>query len=203
MSQVSNFRFTEEELTLAQDRTFIQIKLEVIRKVSELFGELERVLKNDIAGSGIKFSEGINVSAGKIFRGENYQSFPYVLLDYPRQFNTRSVLAFRTMFWWGNEFSFSLHLQGEEWERYRSSVMQNLNSIPDEGIYCCINESPWQYHFRADNYVPLRELKKNNELMRLEGKQFIKISKKLPIDRHEEVIDFGRATLKQFLSLLK
>ncbi|HQW24051.1 MAG TPA: hypothetical protein PLI47_12175, partial [Bacteroidia bacterium] len=60
----------------------------------ELFGQLEVELKKVVSASGLQV-DNLNVSSGKIFRGENYRGFPYVLLDCPRLFNRESVFAFR------------------------------------------------------------------------------------------------------------
>ena len=51
-------------------------------------------------------------STPKIAKGENYLQLPYVLLDYPRCFDKENIFAIRTMFWWGNFFSITLHLSG-------------------------------------------------------------------------------------------
>lgn len=202
MTQVNNFNLTGEELKLAKDQSFILTKLEVIRKVSELFGQLERELKSNIAEFELE-KTGANVSAGKIFRGENYQQFPYVLLDYPRIFNTQTVFAFRSMFWWGNEFSFTLHLQGEAWQLYKENVLRNLKESADEEIYCCINDTPWKYHFNPDNYELLSALKSGSKIDQLAEKPFLKVSKRLSIDQFSDVLSFGKKTMNEFFLLLK
>lgn len=201
MSQVNNFNFTDEELAVATDKHFILVKHDVMRKVSALFGELEREMKKDIAPLD-PGNTGANFSAGKIFRGENYERFPYVLLDYPRIFNTRTVFAFRTMFWWGNEFSFTLHLQGEAMDRFRERLKENLPNTSMPGTYICVHESPWQYHFNPDNYVLLEDVLKEQKLDALLSRSFVKLSRKLSIDQFSNVIAEGKMTLNGFLKLI-
>ncbi|MBK8586251.1 MAG: hypothetical protein IPN88_12835 [Bacteroidetes bacterium] len=70
-------------------------------------------------------------------------------------FNRESVFAFRSMFWWGNEFTFTIHIQGEAWEKFKSSLISNFEKLENRGILFCINESPWQYHLGEDNYLLL------------------------------------------------
>ena len=102
-----------------------------------------------------------NIESPKIFKGENYRQLPYIVLDYPRHFSTDRVFAFRSMFWWGKEFSFTLHLQGKAWEYYRNRVAERMGMLTGNDFYCCVNNSPWQYYFENDNYVVLDELLKS------------------------------------------
>lgn len=201
MSQVNKFHWTEEERQLAGSKAFILTKHSIVRKVSDLFGELERELKAIIADYELE-ATGANVSAGKIFRGENYRLFPYVLLDYPRIFNTSTIFAFRSMFWWGNEFSFTLHLQGEALERLRVKLEENIDRLSGQSVYFCIADGPWQYHFEQDNYRRLDEMDLKEVKEWIRTKPFVKFSRSLPLDQMDDVLLTGKNTMKLFLEML-
>ena len=201
--QDSILKFSNEELAVLSDRNFFQLKHSSTAKLVEIFGRLEIELKKIFLASGIQVKD-LNTSSGKIFRGENYRGFPYVLLDCPRLFTRESVFAFRTMFWWGNEFTFTLHIQGEALEKIKPAMFRNLEKLKGQGILFCINKSPWQYHLGDDNYISLDEddnLSVAKEIVK--QKEFVKISRKLSVEQYERVLKTGEETLKLFLSALK
>ena len=126
--------------------------------------------------------------------------YPYIVLDCPRLFSARSICAFRTMFWWGHEFSITFHLQGHALEKYRTKISQKIETLKGRDFYLCINDTPWQYHFEKDNYIPVDELKNIAETIL--SKPFIKLSRKLPIGEHKKVFSFFLETFKQYFELL-
>lgn len=200
MLQVNKIHWTEEELKVAGNTTFILTKHAVIRKVSDQFGVLERELKAIIGNYDLSHTKA-NVSAGKIFRGENYRLFPYVLLDFPRTFNTSTVFAFRSMFWWGHEFSFTLHLQGEALELFREKILLNIEKLKNNGVWICVSETPWQYHFERTNYCPLEEFDTQALERVIRDKNFLKLSRKLPVEEFDSIPEKGVETMKLFFQL--
>jgi hypothetical protein len=196
-------KFSNEEMKVLVDKNFFELKHSSTAKLVELFGQLEVELKKVFSASELEV-DNLNASSGKIFRGENYRGFPYVLLDCPRLFNRESVFAFRTMFWWGNEFTFTIHIQGDALKKFRTSIISNFENLENRDILFCINESPWQYHLGEDNYIKL-DSKQNITLVndQLQSKNFVKLSRKLAINEYKNVIEVGKETLEFYLSLLK
>jgi hypothetical protein len=197
--QVTNLKFSEEELSALNQQQFFIIKNSATKKIMHLFGEMEAELKKYDQHIS-KSVEGLNISSGKIFRGENYKLFPYVVLDYPRLFSTRSIFAYRTMFWWGHEFSFTMHLQGEALDAFRQVISKNLNLLNGKGIYYCVNSTPWQYYFEPDNYVPIEEYK--DAEIEIGERNFIKLSRKLSIASCADAMDTCLESYQLFLKLL-
>jgi len=200
MVQVNNFNFSQEEAAAISERDFFIVKSSATKKVIDLFGAIEKEMKEWMAGQDFGLKD-LNISSGKIFRGENYKLYPYILLDYPRLFSKQSVFSFRTMFWWGHEFSFTLHLEGEALDHFRDSLVTQIEKLKGKGVYFCVNDTPWQYNFTTENYLFLDELSEVNDLMR--DKPFIKISRKMTVDSHEKVYNYCMDTFKLFLSVLK
>src|SRR5688572_33083820 len=62
----------------------------------------------------------------KISRGENYKGLPWLVLDNPRHFQHNNIFAVRTMFWWGNFFSITLHLSGDNKKIGRASCRERV-----------------------------------------------------------------------------
>lgn len=166
----------------------------------ELFGEMEREMKAKQEQFKLEVN-GLNVSSGKIFRGENYKLFPYILLDYPRLFSADSVFAFRSMFWWGHEFSFTMHLQGHALDKFRKSILENIQNLTNREVYYCVNETPWQYYFNHDNYILIEDC--IDLLENIRTKPFIKLSRKLPVNKFENVFVYCLDTYNLFFNMLK
>jgi hypothetical protein len=202
--QVTKIAFSEEEMKAMLSADFFHIKHEAIRKIFELFGELEQRLRTEPSLKELQL-ENVETRSGKIFKGENYRKLPYVLLDYPRLFTADNVFSFRSMFWWGNEFSFTLHLQGQELEKFRFRIKKNIERVLGQGFYFCINKSPWEYVFTQDNYILLDELYENPEGFNplISSKEFIKLSRRIPLKEYDNVINYGVETFKLALNLLK
>jgi len=201
MAQVTKITFSETERDAISQPDFFFIKHAAMQKVMELLSETERALR-EIVLVHPHLSEHTNIESPKIFRGENYKLLPYMVLDYPRKFTTETVFAFRSMFWWGKEFSFTLHLQGEAWLNYKKVISEKISLLSGKNFYACINASPWQYHFEADNYLLLDDLLNGNKTEELFGKDFIKLSRKIPIAEFENVPSHAADTLELQLQLL-
>jgi hypothetical protein len=202
--QVTKMDFSDEEMDTMLNADFFRIKHVVIQKVYELFGELESILKAEPLLKQIQF-ENLETVSGKIFKGENYRKLPYVLLDYPKLFSADNIFSFRSMFWWGNEFSFTLHLQGQALEKHRAQLEKNLESIQGREFYFCVNNSPWQYSFSDDNYVLLDKLYENKKEVNsiIASKEFIKLSRRIPLKEYDKAIHYGAETFRLAIGLLK
>jgi len=199
--QVTKLEFTPEELEVLNNGQFFAVKLSATRKIMSIFGQLEKELKDELKVRDFRQNEGINIDSGKIFRGENYLNLPYILLDFPRLFNTKSVFAYRNMFWWAHGFSFTLHLQGDAWERRRNSIQKRIHKLKGQDFLICVNESPWQYHFDATNYIDLDIFLEQGRVETLSTKGFIKLCTRFETARHEKVIAASKSTFRKLINL--
>jgi hypothetical protein len=117
----------------------------------------------------------------KISRGESYRSLPYLVLDYPRYFRPHDVMAIRTMFWWGNFFSVTLHLKGNYREHFSERILQRRQLIAEKGFHACIAPEEWEHHFGEDNYLPVDMIEDDEWLELYRVRLFTKLSKQIPI----------------------
>lgn len=182
--------FSKTELTTLHNTRFFEVKASATKKIEHLFTEVRDTIKEEIDRHKIIFPKEVDSTNGKIFRGENYLGLPYLVLDYPKHFSKESVLAFRTMFWWGNFFSFTLHLQGKALEQRRDQLIQKIPDQKKKGLYICINSNPWQYHYKKDNYIPIKKISEQDlQKIILTGK-FVKLSRKLPLKDYKKLNPF-------------
>ncbi len=202
--QVTKIVFSDKEMETMMDADFFHLKYAVTDKVYLLFGELEGKLKEEPLLKEFQY-ENLETDSGKIYKGENYKKLPYVLLDFPKLFSADNIFSFRSMFWWGNEFSFTLHLQGQALEKHRHQLEKNMENLTGQGFYFCINASPWEYAFTDDNYQLLDDFYKINKASApdLSSREFIKLSRRIPLQEYDNAINYGLETFKLSLGLLK
>lgn len=133
-------------------------------------------------------------------RGENYQGLPYVILDHPRYFNGHHIFACRTMFWWGNHISYTLHLQGELLTDLKPLLKDNWSSLKGHGLYISIGNEPFEHHFGADNYSLLDEV--DDPASFLSSRQFVRIAYQIPISEVDHTVETGLRIYQLLLSAL-
>ena len=138
---------------------------------------------------------------GKINRGENYRNLPYVVLDYPRNFENNQVFLFRTLFWWGNYFVCSLVLQGKWLNKYRPRILMNLSRNFKDDWYISSGDSPWENYLEQD-HISLKNMERF-QLRDMLQKDHFKLSRKLPLKKWKLLPSFAVQTLDEFLHLLK
>lgn len=198
-------KLSETELVLMQDKNFFIHKQNITSKIISLFGELHEDLKLLPGENTSHIPSGILSISGKISKGENYIGYPWILLDYPRAFSKKNILAYRTLFWWGNYFSFTLHLSGDYLRPFLPSIIKNLSSLANRKIYICINTNQWVHHLEKDNFISIESFLKENqnpgEIFSRNG--FIKLSGKLEINEWEKLKKSGYESYLLYLELLK
>ena len=187
------------ELNALHNTKFYAVKASATKKIDALLAEVRDSLKGEIKKNNISFPKEVDSKNGKIFRGENYLGLPYLVLDYPKHFSKESVFSFRTMFWWGNFFSFTLHLQGKALKMHRSALLSQMSSLKKKNTYICVNNNPWQYHYGKDNYI-LTDKLSDAELKKLiREKEFIKLSRKTTLKDHKKLKPFCLESFRLFL----
>jgi hypothetical protein len=190
---------TEKELLILHDTDFLLTKATVIEKISELLGQTREELKACVENSNFSFPDGIYLQNGKISKGENYKNLPYMVLDYPTLFTKKTVFAYRTMFWWGNFFSATVHLEGIALNYYRNSITLNLDKLLKKDVYIGVGETPWQYHYKEDNYILLNESHRDF----ITNCKFLKLSKKIELEKWNKLSEFSTNFFELVLSVLK
>ena len=138
----------------------------------------------------------------KISRGENYQGLPYLILDYPRYFDKQNVFAIRTMFWWGNFFSITLHLSGTFKKMFAGELVASYQQLKETGFFICVGQEEWEHHFEKNNYVQLSELDKIDFENCIRESSFFKLSQKIPLAQWDDAREILSGYFKQIIELL-
>lgn len=137
---------------------FILTKNKLLHGIKNLFEYLQVEMQNSVEIHRDWHRHEAFANNGKVSRGENYMGLPYLVLDYPRQFDLVNVFAIRTFFWWGNFFSSTLQLSGSYKEDYLPNIIDNYAALSRRDYYIGIGEDPWVHHFEEDNYKKISSL---------------------------------------------
>lgn len=194
--------FSQKDLLFIADSDFLKTKRIITKKIERLLIETQALLKPIVVKSAPAISESLLVQGGKISRGENYRDLPYQVLDYPRLFTKESVFSYRSMFWWGNFFSCTLHLQGEPLNKFRTTLARTIPENGSSDIFFCINNTPWEYHYETSNYLKLEDIPVKQMKAYIDERPFIKLSRKLPLHQYKQLPSFALATFELYYKLL-
>ena len=197
-------RLSAKEQELVVNADWILTKNAIIQKVNAFFGEVCETYQGLVAANPALASDPAFAIGPKISKGDQYEGLPWVMLDYPRVFSVKDVFAVRTFFWWGNQMSITLQLQGKYQQFYSNAIQQYFflragNPHAQYPWFVCINpDDPWQHHFREDNYVPAAQFPP----AAFAQLPFLKLAKKIPLEEWDDMEFFLQETFKDILLLL-
>lgn len=191
---------SEEFITITNTR-FLQVKADATTKVWNELEELQAMYKGIVNELEISFP--VKLNHPKISKGENYKGLPYLVSDYPAIFNKDNILALRSMFWWGNFFSITLHLQGVYKEQYATNIIAYLEQNKPDGLYLACNNTPWEYHYESDNYCAVDTMDDETIKRLITQSNFIKLSAKLNLQDYVQLKFFMEEWATLLLGLLK
>jgi hypothetical protein len=201
MSVEAKIHLSEFETELIKNKEWILTKHSIINKVCNLFGELNEIYKQVSEQEKPFLPEYFKISGGKISKGENYEGLPYVMLDYPALFSRENIFAIRTMFWWGNFFSITLHISGEKF-KLGGDFFKFLTYLRENNFFVCVNEKEWHHSFELSNYIRATELDQQ-KLEEIFNKKFFKISKNLGLNRWDEAPEFLEKSFREIIGFIK
>jgi hypothetical protein len=203
MTEASKLTLSDGEMQLATNTEWILTKRKIIDKANLLFGEVAVAMQDIIAAEGDQLPAAVNASTPKIAKGENYLLLPYVLLDYPRCFDKENIFAIRTMFWWGNFFSCTLHLSGSYKTMFKQGLLKNSHALQQGNWYICTGNNEWEHHFEVSNYVAANTLTEEEINTTLSQQHFIKVAAKFSLHQWNEMDVLLQKTFSDVLHLLK
>lgn len=192
----TNIDFSLDEFSLLSDPDIIIKKKVVQSKIYELL-ELTQNKISDVLGNH-EDSLPANYGHAKISKGESYLNLPYMVLDYPSEFSKKNTFAFRTMFYWGNFFSNTLHLEGEYLENARQSLYAGTTSLIKRNTYISTGKTPWHYHYETDNYIALSQ----ENSSKLLHDSFVKLSTKIELNKWQNLPHLSAGYLQKLLQII-
>jgi len=198
----AKIRLSQKEIEMVSNADLILTKNSILQKVNQLLASLQAKQQYHLESLSNQLPSQVISSSPKISRGENYNGLPYLMLDYPRYFEKENICAIRTMFWWGNFFSITLHLSGIFKKETEGKIITAYTLLKEKGYYSSINADQWQHHFEKDNYIPLTEISNTVFENIIREKPFIKLANKIPLQEWDDAEDVLLIYFKQIVELL-
>ena len=174
----AKIRLSANEMELVTNAGWILTKNGIIEKTKALFGELQEEMVRHLKNNPHQLMIDVTCVPPKISKGENYKGLPYLMLDYPRLFDKENIFAIRTMFWWGNFFSITLHFGGSYKKQSEQKCIEAFEVFKRNDFFICISADEWEHHFETSNYIPVKNMIKPEWNKLIKEKPFIKIAKK-------------------------
>lgn len=198
----AKIRLSQTEKELVSNAALILTKNGILKKVNLLLASLQEKQQEHIASHSERWPVALVHSSPKISRGENYQGLPYLVLDYPRLFNQDNILTVRTLFWWGNFFSITLHLSGNQKSEREVSILSNFETLADKGFYFSVNNDQWEHHFETSNYQLLSQFSRPAFEAEIRQRSFIKLAIKIPLQHWDEAEEILLDYFKEMMGWL-
>ena len=186
MTSATKITLSDKELSLVTNADWILTKQVIIGKVYQMFSEIIPGIKSMLLHEQALLPAEVISSVPKIYKGENYLQLPYVMLDYPRCFNRENIFAVRTMFWWANFFSITLHVSGDYVNTVKGKLLKNKGLISSD-FYIGVNENQWEHHFEENNFLPYQQLDKAQQIKLFEQNDFIKLALKFDLQQWNRI----------------
>lgn len=183
----TKIRLSEQEMEMVVNAGIILTKNSIIKKAGLLLADLQQSFHFIIQNKEYNLPFEIINSSAKISKGENYEGLPYLILDYPRYFTKPDIFAIRTMFWWGNFFSITLHLSGKFMFDLAPQLQNAYPTLQQAGFLVSSGENEWAHHFEKNNYIVLDADFKNEFERKTEEEKFIKLAKQYPLNSWHEI----------------
>ena len=191
---------SQKEMDLVRNADWILTKNGILEKVKDLLAGLQEEQQAFMLRRNVPPE--LSGSSPKISRGENYGGLPYLILDYPRFFEQENILAVRTMFWWGNFFSITLHLSGPRKRKFEEKIIASYSFLIAQEYYLCIHEKEWEHHFAPDNYVSIATMSITEFENAIRESPFIKLANKLSLEAWEKSRGILLARFEEMMEML-
>ncbi|MEM8896451.1 MAG: hypothetical protein AAGC85_00035 [Bacteroidota bacterium] len=182
--------FNEEELNLLTDKALMPLKQRISQKLEDMLSELHTQLNINSLDSKYDLPESIFTQGPKISKGENYQTYSYRVLDFPRHIQQGDIFLFRSLALWGHHFSFHLILSGSYLEKYGKKLYTFSKSYP-AGFYWVTDETPWDWIYQPQTYTPLNKMGKDEIEKAVHEQSFVKVTCFLPLESYKKMQKTG------------
>lgn len=180
--------FSYKDINLLCNREFINQKNLLLLKIEAQL--------NRLGEHSIKHYPTLNNSfrSFKVSKGENKEGYPFRILDYPRDFQIRQIFAIRTLVWWGNNISCTLHLKGSYLEEAKRYILQHLPFALKE-LKFSNSGNEWEVNSQKAKFKPIEQLNEHE----LNKSTFLRISSNLALTNLNELETFHIKMVSELL----
>jgi hypothetical protein len=79
-------------------------------------------------------------------------------------------------------------------------LVRNFEWLQQNNYWICVNNTAWEHHFLADNFVLLNAVSKEEFAAKLICDPFVKIAKKIPLNEWESVTSFMEHSFAELIT---
>ena len=189
MMQQTKIQLLPAEMELVSSPEIILTKNAILQKIKSFFEEVQVKQFDILKDYASQLPPEVLKISPKISRGENYKGLPWLVLDNPRYFQHNNTFAIRTMFWWGNFFSITLHLSGNNKITHLTRIFENILLLNEHNFYLYAGNDEWEHDLDPDSYKKIPGLNKEDLEKIVSANNFLKLAIKFPIDSLEAIED--------------
>jgi hypothetical protein len=195
----------ESKIHLSPAETELLLNAEIILTKNRVLQKIKSLLE-EVQNEQLAFTLNCNLNntppfliSPKVSKGEYYLGLPYIILDYPRMASANDFFFIRSMFWWGNYFSSTLHLSGRYKSAYKEKISTAYHLLQD--FYIGVNADQWMHHFENDNYKKIASIGQTEFVRHCMDFDHIKIAARLPLEKWKDAREELFANWKFLLEL--
>jgi hypothetical protein len=200
--QAAKVALSPFELELVSDVAWIYAKNQIVEKTAVLLGAVAAHLQSVYTDPSGSFPACLKQSP-KISRGEAYEELPWLMLDFPREFQGEDWLAVRHFFSWGRGFTVSLLLRGIHLDRALGCLERHWSNWQQAGLAQVTGSDPWKHHANPTMQRLLAEITREELTAMARAQGFLQIRKHLPIQEWAGAVLFMKETHQAFLPLIQ
>jgi hypothetical protein len=182
MMKETKIQLLPAEIELVSNAGFILTKNAILDKLKYMLEEIQRKQQNILKDYAANLPPEILKTSPKISRGENYKGLPWLVLDNPRHFIPKNIFAIRTMFWWGNFFSVTLHLSGHYKNELEKKIPDHLPLLREKGFFISCGQHEWEHDVSSDEYVKIADADMDELSRAMASEDFLKLAKTYPVN---------------------
>jgi len=189
MMQQTKIQLLPAEMELVSSPDIILTKNAILQKLKNFLAEVQVKQLNILKDHSSRLPQEVLSTSPKISRGENYKGLPWLVLDNPRHFRHNNIFAIRTMFWWGNFFSVTLHLSGNNKSDLLKKIFENLSLLEENDFYVYGGQDEWEHDLDPGSYKKISAASIDELEKIFSENNFLKLAIKFPIDSLETIED--------------
>jgi hypothetical protein len=187
MIQQTKIQFLPAEMELVSSPDIILTKNAILQKIKSFYEELQIKQQDILKKYSSQLPEEVLKISPKISRGENYKGLPWLVLDNPRYFQHNNIFAIRTMFWWGNFFSITLHISGNNKNNLLKNLTSNVSLLEKNDFYIYNGTKEWEHDIDPDSYKKLSAIDEDKLQKIFSANSFLKLAVKFTVESLEVV----------------
>ncbi len=185
--QQTKIQLLPAEMELVSSPDIILTKNAILQKIKLFLEGIQEKQFAILKHYSSKLPQAVLTIPPKISRGENYKGLPWLVLDNPRYFQPNNIFAIRTMFWWGNFFSITLQLSGDNKTTFLRKIIANISGLKENEFSVYNGDNEWAHDLDPKSYLRLAALAPGELNQIVSTNNFLKLAIKFPIDSLEAV----------------